>query len=146
MTLHIADCAEVICPWCHERLANLKPSGGCLIAEVSGAAWHPVCADVYDEIDPEVRPFVMQLRLIGFDTSDSGDGHSKPKDWYESGEAMPMMNIATFLADTTSPADFFLQAHLMQTALGNEWQVQASYSTVDCKMVLLATRDRREPS
>jgi hypothetical protein len=34
----------------------------------------------YDEIDPGIRETVRWLRSLGFDTTDSGDGKSKPRD------------------------------------------------------------------
>jgi len=47
----------------------------------------------YDELDPGIRETVKWLRSLGHDTTDSGDGRSKPADWYESGEALPYPHV-----------------------------------------------------
>lgn len=39
---------EEICPWCEESMRILKPSGGCLTAQLLGFDWHPQCADAYE--------------------------------------------------------------------------------------------------
>jgi hypothetical protein len=88
----------------------------------------------YDELDPGIRDTVRRLRDAGFDTTDSGDGVSKPKDWYESGEAMPFLHVAA----ATSPDVMIAQAHRMQQVLGSEWTVEANYSTNSKTAILFA--------
>lgn len=44
-------------------------------------------------LDPGVRDLVIALRAAGYETTDSGDGVSKPKDWFESGEALPFLHV-----------------------------------------------------
>lgn len=49
------------CPWCGDDVREvLKPSGGCLTAEVNGGIWHPQCADEYEQLTA-VRRGVEQI-------------------------------------------------------------------------------------
>lgn len=90
-----------------------------------------------DELDPGIRDIVILLRANGFDTTDSGDGVSKPANWYESGCAMPVPNVAA----TVRHWEMIEEAERMVAILGDGWTVQASYSTHDKSCILLATKD-----
>lgn len=94
----------------------------------------------YEALDPGVREQVRALRDAGFDTTDSGDGVSKfTGDHPDRGCAMPVPNIAARTRLTSMVTD----AHLMVDILGPDWVVQASYTTDDRSVVLLATKDAR---
>lgn len=88
----------------------------------------------YGELDPGIRDTVRLLRDAGFDTTDSGDGVSKPQDWYDSGEAMPFPHVAAAAA----PEVLLREAHRMQAVLGDGWTVEASFTTHDGSAILLA--------
>lgn len=88
------------------------------------------------EVDPGIRDLVRRLNEIGFETTDSGDGVSKPADWYISGEAMPYPNVAC----VTTPFWMVQEANLLAATLGREWNVEASYNPRDGKAILLATK------
>lgn len=91
------------------------------------------------EVDPGVRAEVVLLRKHGFETTDSGDGVSKPKDWYESGHAMPFKHVAM----STDPAFMVSHAEKCAELLGPGWTVEASYDTTS-KVALLLARERME--
>lgn len=90
----------------------------------------------YDQIDPGIRATVKLLRAEGFETTDSGDGVSKPRAWYASGEAMSCPNVAMHVTLTS----IVPEAHRLLKLLGPDWQVQAMYSPNDGIATLLATR------
>lgn len=102
-----------------------------------------------DELDPGIAAVVRLLREAGFDTTDSGDGVSKPQDWYESGEALPfphvfvMMRASDFLLSADFALRSFGEAARMQSLLdGHEpgWRVEASYAPQDHSVVLMASK------
>lgn len=88
----------------------------------------------YDELDPGIREVVRALNDAGFDTSDSGDGVSKPADWYESGCAIPFPHVVM----ATSVASMVEDAKRAAAVLGSGWTVEASYSTRDDHALLFA--------
>jgi hypothetical protein len=81
----------------------------------------------YEELDPGIREIVRALNDVGFETTDSGDGVSKPADWYASGEAIPFPHVVA----QTTPETMVADAHRMVFVLGAGWVVEASYSTLD---------------
>ncbi len=94
-----------------------------------------------DACDPGIRQVVKMLREAGFETTDSGDGVSKPQDWYESGEALPYPHVAC----SVPQASFWSQARSLQKILDEnypgEWRVEASYCPKDESTVLLAVHE-----
>ena len=44
-------------------------------------------------LDPGIRDVVRYLRGKGYETTDSGDGVSKPASWFETGEALPFPHV-----------------------------------------------------
>lgn len=74
-------------------------------------------------LDVGIRQTVLTLRAAGFETTDSGDGISKPTDWFERGEAMPFPHVA---ASVKVPL-LFSEARRMAAILGSEWVVEATY-------------------
>ena len=46
-----------------------------------------------EDCDPGIQDYVWLLRAYGFDTTDSGDGVSKPQEHYDSGEALPFAHV-----------------------------------------------------
>lgn len=48
----------------------------------------------YDTLDPGIRAVVRWLRRNGFDTCDSGDGKSKPPEWFAEGEALRFPHVS----------------------------------------------------
>lgn len=80
----------------------------------------------YATLDPGIRDAVELLNRCGFVTTDSGDGVSKPADWYESGEAIPFMHVVIASTPETMVADAERAAHV----LGCDWNVEAEYQTL----------------
>lgn len=93
----------------------------------------PVAFD-YSELDPGIRATVRLLREFGFETTDSGDGVSKPQDWYDSGEAIPFPHVVAM----TTPPDMVADAERMSSILGPEWNVEAEYQTLTKRAHLFA--------
>src|SRR3990167_5413157 len=73
----------------------------------------------YESLDPGIRDVVRKLRANGFETADSGDGISKP-----AGErVMDFPHVACSVA----PDFLFSEADRLQSLLGEEWLVEATY-------------------
>lgn len=95
----------------------------------------------YDELDPGIRDVVRTLHAAGFETTDSGDGESKPQAWYDCGEAIPFPHV---LAETT-PETMIADAERMAAVLGAGWNIEAEYQTLTKRAHLFArTLDPRE--
>jgi hypothetical protein len=91
----------------------------------------------YDALDPGIRTVVLDLHANGFETTDSGDGYSKPADWYASGEAMSVANVSI----PSTVERMIVDSHRVQVLLGREWVVQATYATDTCSAILICTKD-----
>lgn len=89
-----------------------------------------------NHLDPGIAETVWLLRSCGFDTTDSGDGVSKPPDE----RSMDFPHVAA----VTTPATMCADADRMAVVLGEGWTVEASYSTEGRTAILLATREQRE--
>ena len=76
-------------------------------------------------LDPGIRDVVLRLNAAGFVTTDSGDGASKPDDWYASGEAIPIPHVVI----STDPERMIADAHRAALVLGDDWTVEVSYET-----------------
>lgn len=87
----------------------------------------------YEALDSGIRETVRLLRNEGFETTDSGDGVSKPQDE----RVYPMPHVAA----VTSPDIMVLQAERMVRVLGANWWVEATYSTRDRRAILFAARE-----
>jgi hypothetical protein len=95
----------------------------------------------YSTLDPGIRDTVRLLRDAGFDTTDSGDGVSKPADWYESGDAIPFAHINA----VTTVDVMIAEAERMAAILGPDWNVEAGYQTLTKTAHLFARQlDERE--
>jgi len=95
----------------------------------------------YDELDPGIRDTVRMLHANGFATTDSGDGVSKPADWYESGEAIPFPHVVV----TSTPDTMVADAERCAAVLGADWNVEAEYQTLTKTAHLFARQlDERE--
>ena len=113
-----------------------------------------------DEIDPGIRALVLALRLEGFETCDSGDGQSKPADWYATGEALPFPHVACIVPplperangmsvhDATVVRELYAiravaESHRLLAALErmqpSTWQVELSYDPSDGLALLMVT-------
>lgn len=96
------------------------------------------------DLDAGIRAVVLWLRAGGFDTTDSGDGVSKPAASYASGEALPFPHVVARLG---RGADLVWEARDMRRLLVDrpespvylqDWHVEASYSTRDGVVLLFA--------
>jgi hypothetical protein len=87
----------------------------------------------YSELDPGIRDVVRVMREAGFDTTDSGDGVSKPKD------GMCVLEYPHVFA-MTEPARMVSEADRLVALLGPEWDVDVSYSPRDGKAILSAAK------
>jgi len=96
------------------------------------------------ELDPGIRDVVVRLNAEGFHTTDSGDGVSKPADWYESGEAIPFPHVVAVLSSSftrqASAVDLCMEAGRMRDVCGPDWDVECSWSTEGRQWVLFASR------
>lgn len=93
------------------------------------------------ELDPGIRDIVLRIQAAGFETTDSGDGVSKPQEWYESGEAIPFPHVVV----RTTPKRMIVDAHTVADLLGPDWNVEAEYQTLTGDAHLFArTLDPRE--
>jgi hypothetical protein len=98
----------------------------------------------YDELDPGIRDRVRELRARGYETTDSGDGVSKPA---EPGEVLPFPHIAV----TTTPARLLddasaiweLQASVPEL---DGCEVQASFDPRDRSAIILVTWQSEQPA
>lgn len=88
----------------------------------------------YKALDPGIRDVVRMLNAHGFETSDSGDGVSKPQDWYDLGEAIPFPHVVAVTTASTMIDD----AERMAAILGPEWNVEAQYQTLSKSAHLFA--------
>lgn len=91
-------------------------------------------AVAYEELDPGIRDIVRRVNQAGFETTDSGDGVSKPQEWFDSGEALPFPHVVA----VTTPATMVKDAHLLNDVLGPGWLVEASYCTLRQRAHLFA--------
>lgn len=76
-------------------------------------------------LDPGIRAVVLRVREAGFITTDSGDGVSKPADWYYSGDAIPFPHVVA----ATTPETMVEDAERLAEVLGPGWNVEAQYQT-----------------
>jgi hypothetical protein len=90
----------------------------------------------YDTLDAGIRDTVRLLHECGWATSDSGDGRSKPED--ERAFDCPHVVCPVFAPAT----QMVMLAHRLADRLGDGWRVEASYSTDNCKALLVAMKDR----
>ena len=93
--------------------------------------------ETIEGLDPGIADVVQRLREAGFETTDSGDGVSKPN--MEC--AMPFPHVAArlrILGDCDWLAD---EAHRMRAVCGEGWEVQLSYSTSDGSWLLFASQE-----
>lgn len=84
----------------------------------------------YDTLDPGVRDVVRRLVECGFITTDSGDGVTKPAE--QRTMDTPHVMCVTAAETLITAADY------MQTVLGDDWTIQASYDPKDGSAVLVA--------
>lgn len=104
----------------------------------------PVSEFANSELDPGIREVVRLVQAAGFMTTDSGDGVSKPADWYETGEALPYPHVVV----KSTPQRMVTDAHNLVDLLNmprpgarGGWVVQATYTTNDRSCLLLASQD-----
>ena len=83
-------------------------------------------------IDPGVRAVVARLRLAGFETTDSGDGYSKPA-------AARELDFPHVAAVVSTRALLFGEAERMARVLGDPWRVEATFCPNDGTSLLMAT-------
>jgi hypothetical protein len=99
----------------------------------------------YDALDPGVRAIVRTLRALGFVTTDSGDGVSKPPAWYQPDaqgltEALDVAHVVC----QVDRATFFAEADRLAAVVkrfgtcGIAWVVEATYNAPDGPYLLLA--------
>ena len=87
----------------------------------------------YSELDPGIRDVVRAMRDAGFNTTDSGDGVSKPKD------DMCALEYPHVFA-VTEPALMIAETDRLGALLGPEWHVEGQYSANDGKAFLSAAK------
>ncbi len=97
----------------------------------------PLEALIVAALDPGIRDVVQQLRAAGFETTDSGDGVSKPADWYEDGSALPFPHVWCRVDDREA---LLSEADRLFETLGRRWDVEATYSPKDGLCILLVSR------
>lgn len=98
--------------WAHRHMLKLPPNplGQEWVSRVTNAA-EPLSDAEVESLDPGIRDLVVQLRAAGYETTDSGDGVSKSKDWYESGEAIPYPHVVIHIPDHRILVEFSNDLH-----------------------------------
>lgn len=91
----------------------------------------------YGQLDPGIRDTVRLLREADFETTDSGDGRTKPVEE----RTMPGRHVVAVLS-ACEPTK--LSADRMAALLGPGWFVQATYSPDDGQVVLVAMHREAE--
>lgn len=84
-------------------------------------------------LDPGIRDLVVMLRAAGFETTDSGDGVSKP-----AGERV--FDYPHVYAVASSPHRLLYEAHRLQELLGDKWMVEAVYMPRNGMALLAASK------
>jgi hypothetical protein len=99
-------------------------------------------------VDPGIREAVQRLNEAGFHTSDSGDGVSKPADWYLSGEAIPMPHVAgpLHVMVSTLATELAASAASVVAVLGPEWTCEVTYSSADKVWMFFASTPLAAPT
>lgn len=92
----------------------------------------------YETLDPGVREVVRLLRAHGFETTDSGDGVSKPADWYESGEALRTPHVFAVSSVDRLVADAITMQQVLDWHEWKRWRVEATYAPRDGSVILMA--------
>lgn len=77
----------------------------------------------YDDLDPGIRDTVRAVNDAGFFTTDSGDGVSKPPEWFESGDAIPVPHVVV----ASSPYSLVRDANALARLLGPDWEVEGTF-------------------
>lgn len=104
----------------------------------SSQAVCPLPRSIYDALDPGIRDVVVLLRSNGFDTTDSGDGVSKPPE----GRVFDFPHVAV----VTSPALLVFEAERLAALLGKPWKVEATWTVGEVAVLFVfrpASIDRR---
>jgi hypothetical protein len=89
----------------------------------------------YQALDPGIRAIVMRLRQAQFETTDSGDGTSKPADE----RVFEVPHVVCEVA----PGQLLEEADRMARVLDQlepGWVVEATYFPTDQTAILLATK------
>lgn len=99
----------------------------------------------YEELDPGIRAVVKMLRDAGWQTTDSGDGVSKPADWYQPDEQgiTQAMNFPHVVC-RTDPVRLVEDAKDLLGWLPT-WRIEATYCPNDGTALLIAM-DQPVPS
>ena len=87
----------------------------------------------YSKLDPGIRDVVRVLRKAWFQTTDSGDGVSKPP------EERTVEGPHVFI--TVPPKMLLSESHRLMNLLGSGWRVEATYSPADGVALLAAYMD-----
>lgn len=98
----------------------------------------PLSAEQLAELDPGIRDLVVRLNAAGFVTTDSGDGTSKPKDWFESGDALPYPHVFCKAKAESMISEAHRALQLVQDA---GWLVEVNYRANDGSAVLSIWKD-----
>ncbi len=85
----------------------------------------------YESLDVGIREIVRVAREHGFNTTDSGDGVSKPED--------ERVFHVPHVACSTTRDSLISEAERLADLLGAEWRIEASYCPNDGSVILLAT-------
>lgn len=118
---------------------NRCPDAGCPVHQPYR---QPVASIDYSQLDPGIRDIVRQLRDAGFETTDSGDGHSKAAEIFD-GEALDYAHVFC----VATPGHLVAEAKLLAQALNDlsapaRWRVEGSYSPADDSALLLIVWDQ----
>jgi hypothetical protein len=85
----------------------------------------------YEQLDPGVRDLVKRLREAGFETTDSGDGVSKPVEE----RAFDCLHVAAVVR----AEDIVPESHRFHAIVGDGWHVEATYFPQSGTTLLLGT-------
>jgi hypothetical protein len=79
----------------------------------------------YSQLDPGIRTAVRMVRILGFTTTDSGDGVSKVG---QMDDVLPFPHVVVKLETATMVADTERLQDLAQMYLGPDWRAELSWS------------------
>ena len=94
----------------------------------------------YQQLDPGIRDTVRRLRAAGYQTTDSGDGRSKPQAWFDSGEALPFPHVFIVLPPEEWDS-LLLHAGRVFALLGDQWRVEATFCPNDGMVIIACIGD-----
>lgn len=90
----------------------------------------------YSILDPGIRDLVRWCRQMGLETSDSGDGVSKPAEWYERGEAIRIPHVVG-VGSQREIIRLAIKFHHALKPYPHDKTIEVSWQPIGCWMLTL---------